>query len=152
MFRTPKLLDNFLLAVIITIIGIGAPLSFVMFVINSNHLIPKDFENNRTPITLTHLKALEPKKSEVVGMIAQMSVEAQFDPILSLKVAFCESGYSHLASNPKSSAKGLFMFTKNTWANYCDGEVFNPKDNITCFLAMFKEHPEWWDASKKCWK
>lgn len=83
-------------------------------------------------------------KADVVGMIAKKSIEAQIDPILSLRIAFKESSYNPIAKNKVSSAKGLYMFIDKTWKSYCTGDVYNAEDNLTCFLKLYPKHPDWW--------
>ncbi len=82
-------------------------------------------------------------KAEVVGMIAQKSYEAGINPISALKIAFCESRYDPLAENNSSTAKGLFQVLDGTW-KHCEGDPFNPDDNINCFIKLYPQHPSWW--------
>ncbi|MFH1052774.1 MAG: transglycosylase SLT domain-containing protein [bacterium] len=63
-----------------------------------------------------------------------------------LYIAYCESRLNPLATNSNSTAKGLYQFIDKTWGNYCEGEVFNPVDNLNCFKKLYPLHPEWWQC------
>jgi len=64
---------------------------------------------------------------------------------LEYKIMMCESGGNPLAQNPNSTAKGLFQFLDSTWANNCEGDVFNANDNTVCFRKWFPIYPSWWN-------
>jgi len=101
-------------------------------VINQNHLplnAPRIFENEREAI------------------IAEINKKTRHSPILAsraLAIAECESGFNPNAKNPNSTAKGLYQFINKTWANYCEGDVFNYQDSIDCFIKLYPVHPDWW--------
>lgn len=65
---------------------------------------------------------------------------------LALKIAICESNLDPRAKNPSSTAKGIYQFISSTWENYCDGNVFNYKDNITCFMIYYPMYSSWWES------
>lgn len=113
----------------------------------------------------THAEALKSPvittKAEVVGMIAKKSVERKLDPILSLRIAFCESSYNPKAKNPSSTASGLYMFTKPTWLegirkrglDWTWENVKDPAKNLDMFLWYYEQGKlNKWNASKHCWK
>lgn len=81
---------------------------------------------------------------EIVGMIAQKSYEAGIDPIVSLRIARCESSYNEKAKSKTSSGKGLYQFLDRTFLNYCQGDPLNAEDSINCFLKLYKSHPNYW--------
>jgi len=83
-------------------------------------------------------------KADVVCIIARKSIEAQIDPILSLRIAFCESSYDPKAQNKTSSAKGLYQFVNKTWQAYCKGDPLNAEDNLNCFIKLYPQHSSWW--------
>jgi hypothetical protein len=98
-------------------------------------------------------------KGKIVGMIAQKSYEAGLSPILSLKLAFCESSYNPKAVNPNSTASGLFMFTKPTWKegvkkrglDWKWGDVLDAEKNLDMAIYYLQNYGlKKWDASKKC--
>lgn len=88
-------------------------------------------------------------KSMVAGYVAQQAVIQGLDPIKVLTIAFKESSYNPNARNPKSSAKGLFMFIDKTWANYCKGDVFDPIANTECFMKLYPKYPNWWKQTNR---
>ena len=61
-------------------------------------------------------------------------------------IAFCESSFNPLATTELGSAKGVYQFIDKTWANYCEGDVMNYKDNVDCFLILYEAHPSWWEC------
>lgn len=104
---------------------------------------------------------LEYSKDEIVGIIAETAQRRKLDPVLSLRIAFCESSYNYKAGNPNSSASGLYMFTKGTWLEAVKKrgldwkweDVKNPIKNLDMFLWYYEQgRLDKWNASKKCWK
>ena len=75
-----------------------------------------------------------------------MAKEYDLPADVAIMVAECESTVNPLAVNPNSSAKGLYQFIDKTWENYCEGDVFNAKDNATCFMQLYPKHPSWWEC------
>ena len=63
-----------------------------------------------------------------------------------LRISYCESRHDPMAKNKTSSASGLFQFTRGTWEGYCEGEVFNARDNARCFMELYPLHPTWWEC------
>lgn len=81
-------------------------------------------------------------------------VEKEFrnEPVM-IRIAKAESEFNPLATNPKSSARGIFQILKGTWNDYgCLGDRFSPQDNIACARIIYdKDGTRPWDASKDKW-
>ena len=58
---------------------------------------------------------------------------------LAIDLALAESRFNPRAKNPKSTAKGIYQFINQTWKDYCEGNVFNSKDNIKCAMEILSE-------------
>ena len=61
-----------------------------------------------------------------------------------LRITDCESKTGLMLFNKESSAKGIYQFVDKTWKNYCEGNVLNTDDNISCFMKLYNQHPNWW--------
>lgn len=70
----------------------------------------------------------------------------RFPEDTALRIGYCESRFNPTAKNRLSSASGLFQFTRTTWENYCEGDVFDKEDNTICFLELYPTHPYWWEC------
>ena len=88
----------------------------------------------------------KPNQYDIAMEIIKQSRQSNFNPSISLKIAICESNLNHLATSNKSSAKGVYQFIDKTWSNYCNGDVYNYKDNIACFIKLYEKYPEWWNC------
>lgn len=86
------------------------------------------------------------KKKPIADLIQTMALFSEVDSSTALSIAYCESELDPEARNPKSTAKGLYQFLDGTWSSSCDGDVFNPIDNIDCFLDLYPENPGWWQC------
>lgn len=80
--------------------------------------------------------------SLVIILADQYEVEGQ----AALRIAQCESDFRHTVDNSNSSASGVYQFIDSTWEHYCEGDVYNARDNITCFMELYPQHPEWWEC------
>ena len=58
-----------------------------------------------------------------------------------------ESRWNPKAKNGVSTARGLTQFIFKTWDNYCEGDVYDYKANLDCFLKLYPKHKSWWEAS-----
>jgi hypothetical protein len=83
-------------------------------------------------------------KEIVKTEIERQATESRINVQDALRIAKCESEYDWLANNKKSSAKGVYQFLSSTWKRNCEGDVFNYKDNIRCFIKLYKNHPNYW--------
>ena len=86
------------------------------------------------------------KKASVVGLVAEKAYAAGIDPVVALRIAWCESRYDSAAKNSSSSASGVFQFINKTWKKYCAGNRFDAEDNIDCFVKLYKRFPGWWSC------
>jgi len=96
-------------------------------------------------------------KDEIKELIISYSKAYKIDPALPLAIAFCESGYNHLAKNKHSSASGVFQYLKGTFSRTEAGKagksVFDPHANIESAIKHLKAHsPAPWAESKRCWE
>ena len=80
----------------------------------------------------------------IENKIVRLAKESDVLPETALRIARCESNLDPLAENDKSSASGIYQFLDGTFESYCEGDVYNPKDNIKCFLKYYPEHSGWW--------
>ena len=55
-----------------------------------------------------------------------------------IRIARAESTLNPYAQNPNSTAKGIYQFIDGTWAQYCEGDVFDFIDNINCFYKVLE--------------
>lgn len=62
------------------------------------------------------------------------------------RIADCESDFLPSARNKTSTAKGVYQFIDSTWRNNCEGNVFDYKDNIKCFMIWYPIYPSWWEC------
>ena len=84
------------------------------------------------------------RMSDLEAYIASEALKNGIQPETALRIARCESRLNPKAKNKHSSAKGIYQFIDATWANYCQGDVYNPYDNIDCFMRYYKTNPNWW--------
>jgi hypothetical protein len=100
-----------------------------------------------------------PNESDIPALIVYIAKQNHVDPALALNIACAESCmYDELdnivfnpkAKNPTSSASGVFQFINGSWKTYCDGDVFDAKDNVTCAISLLSEKGgiSHWSASK----
>jgi len=86
---------------------------------------------------------VEPTTKELIEIMAK---EYNVCVETALKIAECESQYGKYNYNWQgSSAKGVYQFIDKTFANYCDGDVMNEKDNIKCFMKLYNKFSHWWE-------
>lgn len=67
------------------------------------------------------------------------------------QVIKCESGFYHDQYGDGTKAYGLLQFHKPTFNQYCEGNYYSAKDQLTCVAKMWKDNPlnklHW-----SCWK
>ena len=80
----------------------------------------------------------------IESKIVRLAKESDVLSETALRIGRCESNLDPLAKNPNSSASGIYQFVSKTFENYCEGDVYNPEDNIKCFLEIYPKHPEYW--------
>lgn len=83
-------------------------------------------------------------ENDVRCLIYQYSAKYGVKTETALRIAECESNLDPYARNQSSTASGVYQFISSTWDNYCDGNVFNEHDNITCFMQLYPTNNEWW--------
>lgn len=94
------------------------------------------------PVVKVQQSAVLPlKRAFVEELIRQKSKEYGVDPELALYLARIESNLTASARNPRSSAKGIYQFIDGTWKAFCEGDVKDAEDNITCAMQMLGEDP-----------
>jgi len=85
-------------------------------------------------------------KNDITNYIREQAKINNINVNKALAVAWCESRFDPNASNGHSTAKGVYQFLRGTWANYCEGDVFDYKSNIDCFMKIYPKHPSWWEC------
>lgn len=86
-----------------------------------------------------------PKRMDVEEIIRWQAVVHGVDPDMAVMIARCESGLDAYASNPNSTAKGVYQFLDGTWeAINAQGHQFDAEENIRQFMIWWPVHPEWW--------
>ena len=67
------------------------------------------------------------------------------NPERALEIAECESRFNPKASNPESTAKGVYQFLDGTWEQIgAKGHQFDAPENIKQFMLNFPKHKNWW--------
>ena len=105
----------------------------------------------------------EPPEPTVRELIIDYSKEYGIDSSLPLAIARAESNFIATATNPKSTASGVFQFLDSTWEHYCIDEYqiaddladkINPKLNVKCAVQLLKEEGGWkhWFSSFSFWR
>lgn len=109
------------------------------------------FVPHTSPAASTHsvviFKKSPSQRELVIEYIAHRAQQSTTPVRLALDIAECESQFDPLAQNKNSTASGVYQFTKGTWWAYCEGDVFNYKDNIDCFFKLYNRFPSWWECS-----
>ena len=84
----------------------------------------------------------------ITETITRISTEENFDPIVAIRIAKCESQLGKYKKNWEgSSATGLYMFMPNTFSHYCSGTIESDIDQIRCFIRLYYKHSGWWECS-----
>jgi len=81
-----------------------------------------------------------PKPPTVVELIEQYSEEYEVPYRLAYELAKFESRLNPTAENPKSTAKGVYQFLDGTWKEFCDGDILDAKDNISCAMNLISNN------------
>lgn len=97
-----------------------------------------------TIIDTTPVYHHEKTTAELIVTLAQNN---NFNVATAIRIANCESKLGTQKINKQgSSAKGVYQFIDRTWSKYCEGDVMNDYDNISCFIKLYKQHPGWWSC------
>lgn len=85
------------------------------------------------------------RERQIEEKIRNAANEAGVDPQVAIDIARCESSLDQYASNPTSSAKGLYQFLDGTW-DYIGavGHQFDIDESIKQFMIFYPIHPQWW--------
>lgn len=141
MKRTENKISKLALVFLGAIIGVSYHLAYAE--------IKEDMREYNEPIyqvekviTITRIDEPLTVEEEIVALANEYGV----NPNDALRIAECESNTGTNLFNGVSSAKGIFQFINNTWANYCNGDVLDQTDNITCFMELYNNNPNWWQC------
>ena len=109
------------------------------------------WEYIRSELNQRHLEAFSetyPTQNEVIEEIILQATYSGIPVKDALRIANCESKYGKYKHNllPQHSSKGVYQFISKTWLNYCYGNVLNHKENISCFMQIYKKFPSWWEC------
>lgn len=103
--------------------------------------------NYESSVMLHSLGALAADHRSIEDRITEAAIANNMEPQQALLIAKCESGLNPFASNPTSSAKGLYQFTDQTWAYInAKGHQFDIDENINQFMMWYPTHFEWWEC------
>lgn len=83
-------------------------------------------------------------QEQVIEEIEYQALKHGVDVETALRIARCESNYDQYARNPYSSASGVYQFINSTFAAHCQGDVFDYKANILCFMELYPKYPSYW--------
>ncbi len=121
-------------------------LALLMTGFGANAEIPVTLEQTEAPVdTLDPLTLVETK---IIDAALYWGVDAQ----TALKIARCESNLDPFASNPNSTAKGLYQFTDTTWEWInAPRHQYDMDENIRQFMVWYQVYPSWWSTSQMCW-
>lgn len=95
--------------------------------------------------------AIDYSPASVKAIIEQYETDETTKEI-ALAIASAESDYYYNAKNPNSTAKGVFQILEGTWEEQCEGDPYNPEDNIACGIKMLENQDYWrWSESQPVW-
>ena len=108
-------------------------------------LSTQSFIGNEAPRALPEVFVAT--KSQIVGYVASQAQLEGLDVARVMRVAQCESQFSHLSKNKKSSASGIFQITLATQQDVEKRlgkkfDVFKPEDNIE-MAFYFMRRGQW---------
>lgn len=140
----PKLLPVVLLLFIALVFGILWPL--IATAEATPHIEASYLEDSSTTEIALVAESPFPTPKELV-------VIAFPDAPVMVRIASAESSFIPTASNPNSTALGLFQILKGTWNSYeCTGMETNAVDNISCAKKIYQiEGTTPWNSSKDEW-
>lgn len=93
-----------------------------------------------------------PPLPEPTPIIVQYEIERQakiyqVDVSTAQRIAQCESTNRWNATSSRSSAKGVYQFTKGTWEYIkAEGSPYDFEENIKQFMIHYPKHPGWWEC------
>lgn len=91
----------------------------------------------------------ERRKLEIKSMIREAAETYGVDVDEALLIAECESQFDERASNPESTAKGLYQFLDGTWENInAQGHQYDVEESIKQFMIWYPIYPSWWDECR----
>lgn len=115
-----------------------------------------EFEREKVEITKVEIVPDPPTTPVVKKKIAYASIPANREDNRSLarkyvvekwgenewpafdQLMMKESGYNHLAQNPRSSAFGMFQFLNSTWSSYGCSKTSDPVGQIQCGIRYIE--------------
>lgn len=93
-----------------------------------------------------------PPLPEPTPLIIQYEIVRQaknygVSPTVALRIAQCESNYDRHAKNSRSSATGVYQFTRGTWKYInAEGSPLDFVENIKQFMIHYPKNPQWWEC------
>lgn len=90
---------------------------------------------------LEALLGVNPTQGQIRAVIAKSAQHFGISGYLALSLAEDESRFNPRAKNPSSTAKGIYQFLDGTFETNCEGNPFDPIDNIVCAHQMLSENP-----------
>ena len=86
-------------------------------------------------------------QQEMAQFIVHVAKEADFDPLLAVSIVKAESDFTNVCNRTYGCIAGIgpFQIVRSTFKQFCNGDVFNPEDNIRCGVKILKEsgHHHW---------
>lgn len=91
---------------------------------------------------------------QIKAYIIEVSEQYGIDSELPLKIAECESNFRNICCYLGCKfGQGIYQFEPITWAEQCEGEIDNPKDNIDCAIKLLSRDEKWrWNNSRSEWE
>lgn len=86
-------------------------------------------------------------REKLIEKIRTSAVAHGVDPDTAVRISVCESSLNGYATNPHSSATGLYQFTLPTWKYIgAKGTPYNIEESIEQFMVWYQKYPAWWQC------
>ena len=109
------------------------------------------YEEAENVVTITEEEKILTEEELIQNEISIQCLTYKVNCDFALQLALFESTLDADAKNLEgSSAKGVYQFIDETWSNYCEGNVIDYIDNISCFMKIWSaEDYHHWTADER---